>query len=87
MYKLLYVQYDRVMNTNVQAVYKLLYVQYDLVMNTNVRAVYKRLYVQYDRVMNTNVRAVYNLTMLAVPHLEATKVIKKSWYFVISNIL
>ncbi|XP_023333414.1 11-beta-hydroxysteroid dehydrogenase-like 2 isoform X2 [Eurytemora carolleeae] len=28
---------------------------------------------QYDRVMNTNVRAVYNLTMLAVPHLEATK--------------
>ena len=33
--------------------------------------------------MNTNVRAVYNLTMLAVPHLEATKV--KFWYFVICN--
>lgn len=28
---------------------------------------------QYDRVMNTNVRSMYHLTMLAVPHLIATK--------------
>ncbi|KAJ6635933.1 3-oxoacyl-[acyl-carrier-protein] reductase FabG [Pseudolycoriella hygida] len=28
---------------------------------------------QYDRVMNTNVRAMYHLTMLAVPHLIASK--------------
>ena len=28
---------------------------------------------QYDRVMNINVRAMYHLTMLATPHLIATK--------------
>lgn len=28
---------------------------------------------QYDRIMSVNVRAVYQLTMLAVPHLTATK--------------
>lgn len=28
---------------------------------------------QYDRVMNTNVRSIYHLTMLAVPHLIASK--------------
>lgn len=28
---------------------------------------------QYDRVMNTNIRSIYHLTMLAVPHLIATK--------------
>lgn len=28
---------------------------------------------QYDRVMNTNVRSLYHLTMLAVPHLIASK--------------
>ncbi len=28
---------------------------------------------QYDRVMNVNVRAIYHLTMLATPHLVATK--------------
>lgn len=28
---------------------------------------------QYDRVMNANVRSVYHLTMLAVPHLVASK--------------
>lgn len=28
---------------------------------------------QYDRVMNINVRAMYHLTMLATPHLVATK--------------
>ena len=28
---------------------------------------------QYDTIMNINVRSVYHLTMLAVPHLIATK--------------
>lgn len=28
---------------------------------------------QFDRVMNTNIRSIYHLTMLAVPHLIATK--------------
>lgn len=28
---------------------------------------------QYDRVMNTNMRSIYHLSMLAVPHLVATK--------------
>lgn len=28
---------------------------------------------QFDRVMNTNIRSIFHLTMLAVPHLIATK--------------